>query len=95
MIRRGGVILWPVYFDAKATRQNGRRVPVNLAKQRPSVDEIVAACRKLGFECEQVEASYPRMWFRKMGYVLVKTKSKISKQRLILMIAEELRKLGR
>lgn len=95
MIRKDGVILWPAYFDAKVSRKDGRRVPLRDAIQKPSVDDLLAACRKLGFEAEKVEASYPRTWFRKSGYVVVKTGVKLSKHSLIRKVAAGLREIGR
>lgn len=94
MIRRDGLVLWPVYFDAKVSRKEGRRVPQKLAVNKVSVDDLVKVCRKLGWNVEKVDGSYPRFWFRKTGYVVVKPRSKLSKQRVIRMVAEELGKVG-
>ncbi|MDW8084596.1 MAG: signal recognition particle subunit SRP19/SEC65 family protein [Candidatus Caldarchaeum sp.] len=95
MIRKEGIILWPAYFDSKNSRKHGRRVSLSMAFQRPSVDDLMIVCRKLGFDVEKVDASYPRTWFRKSGYVVVKTGRKLSKNLLVKMVAEELRKIGK
>ncbi|MEM0349576.1 MAG: signal recognition particle subunit SRP19/SEC65 family protein [Candidatus Caldarchaeum sp.] len=95
MIRRDGLILWPVYFDSKSSRKQGRRVSRGLAVQRPSADDLAAACRRLGYEVEKAEAAYPRRWSRRTGYVVVKPRPKMSKNMFLKMVAEEMRKHGK
>ncbi|MCS7110136.1 MAG: signal recognition particle subunit SRP19/SEC65 family protein [Candidatus Caldarchaeum sp.] len=95
MIKKDGIILWPVYFDAKSSREAGRRVSLSLAVTRPSVEDLLMVCRKLGFDVEKVDASHPRTWYRKSGYVVVKDVRRISKQDLIKKVAEELRRVGK
>ncbi|MCX8201303.1 MAG: signal recognition particle subunit SRP19/SEC65 family protein [Candidatus Caldarchaeum sp.] len=95
MIKKDGIILWPVYFDAKSSREAGRRIPLSLAVTRPSAEDLMQACRKLGFDVEKVDACHPRTWYRKSGYVVVKTARRISKQDLIKKVAEELRRVGK
>jgi len=94
LIRRDGLILWPVYFDVKVSRNEGRRVPQKLAVNKVSVDDLAKVCKKLELDVEKVDGSHPRFWFRKTGYVIVKPRSKLSKQRLVRIVAEELGKLG-
>ena len=91
MIRKDGIILWPAYFERRIPRNKGRRVPLKLASDNVTADTIARACKALGFECEIVEGAYPKMWWRKTGYVIVKADS-LRKNELIRKVAEQLRK---
>lgn len=42
--------LYPIYFDANRSRQEGRRVSKSLAVENPLAREIVGACTMLGLE---------------------------------------------
>lgn len=42
--------LYPIYFDANRSRQEGRRVSKKLAVENPLAREIVSACSLLGLE---------------------------------------------
>jgi len=95
LIRKDSYIIWPAYFDAKNARSDGRRVPLKLAVQKPSADDLLNACRRLGWLAEKHEGSYPRKWYLKSGYVVVKPTTKLSKNSLIHRIAEELVRSGK
>ena len=84
-------VVWPVYFERRASRGRGRRVPAKLALDNVTVERIVKACRELGLECEVSEGSYPRMWWRRTGYVIVKA-GDMRKVELIKRLAEAMRK---
>jgi signal recognition particle subunit SEC65 len=56
---------------------------------------IAEACRRLGFKAEVHGGAYPRAWHLKTGYVVVKPRQKMSKQSLIRLVGEELRKVGK
>jgi len=43
-------VLWPAYFDAELTRSEGRRVPKELAVEKPTVDEIADAVQQVGYD---------------------------------------------
>ena len=65
-------VLWPAYFDAGLTRSEGRRVPVALAVDEPTVDEIADAVQQVGYDAViEREKSYSRE-FDTRGRVLVK-----------------------
>jgi signal recognition particle subunit SRP19 len=82
-------ILYPVYFDARATRSEGRRVPLNLAVKRPKADDILVALRKMGIKAEISGESHPSRWFRREGRVIAETGMK--KTRLIREVARKLK----
>ncbi len=92
LIRRDGLTLWPAYFDRRLPRGRGRRVPTKLAIDSPSTATIAEACKKLGLEYEVNEGAYPKAWWRKTGYIVVKVPEGMSKTQLIRRIAESMRR---
>lgn len=83
-------ILYPHYFDRKASRSLGRRVPYNLATDFPSKDQIVSALRSLNLRFEiQDNVAYPKVPTKKSFRVIVFTPEK--KQSTIKLIANKLK----
>lgn len=65
-------VLWPHYFDAKLSRQAGRRVPSSLAISKPDAAWIQSAAKKAGFQADlEEDAIHPSIPYRKVGRVLV------------------------
>jgi len=87
--RKGMCVVWPIYFDASASREL-RRVRRSLAIPSPTLEELREAVRRLGLRYEVVEgAAHPaRPWERK-GYLLVE--KAFPKGELLRRIAEALR----
>lgn len=84
-------VLWPVYFDRRATRKQGRRVARDLAVPNPRLDEVMRAARKGGLEAEKEEkAAYPGRWWQKEGRLWVKPVK--SKTEIIRTVAQHLAK---
>ncbi|MCX8182834.1 MAG: signal recognition particle subunit SRP19/SEC65 family protein [Crenarchaeota archaeon] len=66
------VIVYPWYFDSKASRKMGRRVPKSLAVDSPSLARIEEACRKLGLKIDvEPDKVYPRVNNVKCGRIVV------------------------
>ena len=85
------IIIWPAYFDLTRTRNDGRRVPKNLAVASPRIEEVKEAAQKLGLPHELVaDVSYPKVPWVKTGMILVSRKG--SKNQVILLIAKQLLK---
>jgi signal recognition particle subunit SRP19 len=95
LIKKDGYVLWPAYFDSKNSVSQGRRVAALKSVTRPTAEMIAETCRRLGFEAEVHGGAYPRAWHLKTGYVVVKPRQKMSKQSLIRLVGEELRKVGK
>ncbi|MEA2054469.1 MAG: signal recognition particle subunit SRP19/SEC65 family protein [Candidatus Thermoplasmatota archaeon] len=75
-------VLWPIYFDRRKTKKEGRRIPRDNAVPNASVEEIMNAARKMGLNPQKEEKAYPGRWWKKEGCVLVdrtKKKTKILK----------------
>ena len=82
-------ILWPVYFDRRASRKQGRRINRGQAVANPRLDEIHRAAKKLGYNPEkQDNKAYPGRWWRNEG--LVSIKSEQSKTDILHAVAEQL-----
>lgn len=87
--RDGMIVIWPRYFDADRTRQQGRRVPVKDAVHAPRAGHIAEAARTLGLDATlEKDAAHPSEWWVKEGRVLVK--KKWSKEETIRKIAGRL-----
>jgi signal recognition particle subunit SRP19 len=66
------MIIWPVYIDKKKTRKEGRRVPEDLAIEKPSLKDIEKALKKLGLEPKVYrDKRYPRQHWEVCGCVEV------------------------
>lgn len=86
------IVLWPEYFDCSLSRRLGRRVPKDLCVTRPSITELVEACKHIGAECGADESKrYPRTWYMSHGAVLATVEDDVKKTALIREIAKALR----
>ncbi|MEJ2251269.1 MAG: signal recognition particle subunit SRP19/SEC65 family protein [Candidatus Lokiarchaeota archaeon] len=91
--RKPYLIFWPQYFDAKRSRNEGRRLPKKYAIEKPNIKEIAKAAIKLGYKT-QIESAlkYPRTWWDNPGRVLVNTQGK-KKSKTLIEIAKEIKKI--
>jgi len=78
--RKDGYVIWPAYFDATHPRSKGRKVPLRLAVEKPSLGELVEAARAAGYAQVVVEeqAKYPAYWYEQPGRIVVKAGEKKS-----------------
>jgi len=87
-------VLWPEYFDASRSRDQGRKVKRSLAVKEPTVELITKAVEKLGLEYKvETEKSYPSNWHGHKGRVLVQKTMK--KSQLLARIGQEISKAQR
>ena len=83
------IVIWLVYFDSMRTRNDGRRVPKNLAVPSPKITEVKEAAEKLGLSHELVaDVGYPKTPWLRTGMILVKKKG--SKGQIVSLIAKQL-----
>jgi signal recognition particle subunit SRP19 len=83
--------IWPAYFNARYSRNEGRRVPREKAVRDPSIEEIEKIAEKLDLKpILEPGASYPKQPWRKTGVVIVDKKH--PKGEIIKKIAERLSK---
>ncbi len=85
------IVLWPEYFDKMLTKEQGRRVPLKLAINNPTVEEIAKASKRLKL-IPKIESnkSYPSRWWRRSGRVLVRAKAR--KTKIIRQVAIVIKK---
>ena len=87
-------VLWPEYFDAKRSRDQGRKVKRSLAVSEPTVDLIAKVVEKLGLEYKvESDKSYPSNWYGHKGRVLVQKTMK--KSQLLAKVGQEISKVQR
>lgn len=92
--KRDKIVVWPVYFDSKKSRSEGRSVPKSLAISSPGLEEIHKAIEKVGLRAETIsDAAHPSNPLRKTGFVIV---PKIEpKTQTLRKIAKELMNIRR
>ncbi len=84
------ITLWPEYFDAKRTRAEGRRLPISLCVENPSLDIIAKAAMILDLEYEVKEnMCYPKAPRAGHGCVKVE-KGRIGKTALLREVGNTL-----
>ncbi|MBN1194161.1 MAG: signal recognition particle subunit SRP19/SEC65 family protein [Methanomicrobiaceae archaeon] len=81
-------ILYPCYFNAALRRREGRRVPGDLAVEKPDIAALKAALTRLGLSFRVEEAHHPSRWMLREGRVLVAWDGK--KEELIHSVARAL-----
>jgi len=88
--KKDGYVLWPAYFDATHPRSKGRKVPLSLAVEKPSLSELIEAARAAGYAqvVAEEQARYPAYWYEQPGRVVVKSSEK--KSEVIKRIARAL-----
>jgi signal recognition particle subunit SRP19 len=93
--KKDGYVIWPAYFDATHPRSKGRKVPLSLAVEKPSLSELIEAARAAGYAqvVAEEQARYPAYWYEQPGRVVVKSSEKKSEViRRIARALVELRK---
>ncbi len=90
MRKKDGYVIWPAYFDATHPRSKGRKVPLSLAVEKPSLSELIEAARAAGYAqvVAEEQARYPAYWYEQPGRVVVKSSEK--KSEVIKRIARAL-----
>jgi len=92
MKREKGNVVWPQYLDSTRTRSLGRRLPKELAVERPRLDEVVKAAERLKLSFEvRMDAAYPRQGWEKNGCLVLHEAP--SKTELLRMLGKEIRGL--
>jgi len=93
MLEKKYYILWTAYFDRRKTRSEGRKVPLSLAVDNPTIKDLEKAVAKLGLEyVVERDKAYPRDWFESKGRILVLKESfKGNKNKLLKEVAKILK----
>jgi signal recognition particle subunit SRP19 len=93
LIKKNGIIIWPIYIDKKISRSKGRKIPLDKSIEKPSIEKIVEAAKRLGFEIEiEKDCSHPSFHWKKTGRIIIKN-CKEKKLRVLKLIVNEINKI--
>ena len=85
--------IYPVYFDASRSRNEGRRIQKKSAVLNPSINELAVIATNLGLDYEvDIGAKFPRFWWIPSGRLRVKKQETYNKYSLIKKMAAQLKK---
>ena len=85
-------VLWPHYFDAQLTREQGRRVPEAMAVRGPDAPWVETAAKRLNLDPELEDgACHPSVPYEKVGRVLVARKG--SKQAVLASVGRKMHEM--
>ena len=80
-------VIWPAALDAERSRSEGRRVSLDLAVDRPTVDEIAKAVQQVGYDAViERQKTYPRE-YEQRGRVVVRDADDATKSDLLGAVA--------
>lgn len=84
-------VLYPIYFERKVSRAEGRRVPLAEAVEDVHLGDLVRSLDALKIRFSREErACHPSRWWMEEGRVLVHTDMK--KMELVHNVAREIRR---
>jgi signal recognition particle subunit SRP19 len=87
------IVIWPIYFDSRLSRNDGRRVSRRSAVKSPRLDEIAEAARLLNLDCTVEDTkAHPAAWWEKQGRVLVK-KTDAPKSSILYEVCSKMKEL--
>ncbi|MEA3324278.1 MAG: signal recognition particle subunit SRP19/SEC65 family protein [Euryarchaeota archaeon] len=87
------IVIWPIYFDSRLSRNDGRRVSRRSAVKSPRLDEIAEAARLLNLDCTvEVKKAHPAAGWEKQGRALVK-KAGASKSSILYEVGSKMKEL--
>jgi signal recognition particle subunit SRP19 len=85
---QGECILYPCYFNAGYSRDEGRRVPRSLASKAPVLADLERALKRLGVKYRVEEHHHPAHWARREGRIIADWTT--GKEALIRKVAQKL-----
>jgi len=87
MEQRKWIVVWPLYFDKRRSRSEGRRVPLSLSIEKPTLHDLIKAIEKLGLKyVVEEDKRHPSTWFESSGRILVE--KRYPKTKLLKLIAK-------
>jgi len=86
--------VYPEYFDQSLTRKEGRRLPLSIAIENPTLLEIKLAAEKMEYKYEiKKDSAYSRQWWNPKGLILIENKE--PKQQLLVNIGKTVKNIIR
>jgi len=87
----GFLVLYPIYFDSRRTRAQGRRVKAAQAVAAPTAKAVFEAAKAAGLSpVLEDEHHPPSSWFERSGRILLPASSVGSKGEAIAKVAAKL-----
>lgn len=84
------LVIWPLYFDSNRSRSQGRMVSSVEGVSNPTLDEVITAAIRTGFDPEvEREKRHPKTWHESAGRILLPKKE--PKSLVLKRIAKNLR----
>jgi signal recognition particle subunit SRP19 len=69
------LVIWPLYFDSDRSRSQGRMVSSAEGVSYPSLDDVIAAAIRSGFDPEvERDKRHPKTWHESAGRILLPKK---------------------
>lgn len=89
------IVVWPQYLDLTLPRRLGRKLPKNYLVAKPTLDELVSACKELRLECvAERDVKYSRTWYLgSSGRILIHVSEDIRKSNLLKILSNKIREL--
>jgi signal recognition particle subunit SRP19 len=82
-------VIWPAYFDKSFSKNQGRKIPLKYAVDKPVLEDIAKAAKSLGLHpTVEKSCSFPSKSWKQDGRILVDKKD--TKPALLLQIAKRL-----
>ncbi|MEM0457731.1 MAG: signal recognition particle subunit SRP19/SEC65 family protein [Sulfolobales archaeon] len=86
------IIIWIPQLDPTIPRRLGRRIARNSLPRKPSLEDVLRACERIGLKCEaEREKRYPRLWYLETPRIRIETDMK--KSYVIKALTAELSKM--
>jgi len=82
---KGERILYPCYFDAGLTRDDGRRVSRSRAIKEPTLGDIEKAVKRCHLRYRTEQKSHPAYWWKHEGRIVVRWEQ--GKEKLLAVVA--------
>ena len=71
------ILIWVDYFNSNISRSEGRRIPLNQSVKNPTLQELVEAEKRVGYDPTFQTAFFPKRPYTPSGYIsIVKKKRK-------------------
>ncbi|MCS7107907.1 MAG: signal recognition particle subunit SRP19/SEC65 family protein [Sulfolobales archaeon] len=89
------LVVWPQYLDSTLPRRLGRKLSKHYSVVKPTVDELLNACRELRLECNvDRDVRYSRVWYLGVsGRILVHGVEGLKKLSLLKTLSNKVREL--
>ncbi len=84
--------IYPEHIDYRLSRRLGRKIPLEYAVENPTLDELMKACKslKVPYTIEH-DKTHPSNWIEKKGRIKVPKLKKLSKRKLLKIIAHRIK----